>query len=123
MTGRLQQQCPDLAAIVEGLAEAERGPRVRLVVESVAATTGVADECRSASDLAGLVSRLDDEAWTLQANESSTDYERAFKRARAANAWLFAATDPSVAGLCEAIYEAIHALDGQPEQIAALLGA
>jgi hypothetical protein len=83
-TGRLQQQCPDLASIVEGLAEAERGPRMRQVVESVAATTGVVDECRSASDLAGLVSRLDDEAWTLQANESSTDYERALHNVRSA---------------------------------------
>jgi hypothetical protein len=122
-TDRLRYQSPDLAAMIEGVPEAERASLVQQAVEKVAAMAGVADECRSTSDLDGLVARLDEEAWSLQAaNLPSTDYERAFKRARAANAWLFAATDHSLAGSCEAIYEAVHALDGQPEQIAALLG-
>jgi hypothetical protein len=122
-TDRLQHQSPDLAAIIEGLPEAERASLVRQAVEKVATMAGVASECRSTSDLDGLVARLDERAWSLQASDlPPTEYERAFKRARAANAWLFAATDHSLAGSCEAIYEAVHALDGQPEQVAALLG-
>ena len=122
-TDRLQHQSPDLAAIIEGLPDAERASLVQQTVEKVATVAGVADECRSTSDLDGLVARLDEEAWSLQTtNVTSTDYERAFKRARAANAWLFAATDHSLAGSCEAIYEAVHALGGEPDQVAALLG-
>lgn len=121
-TDRLQHQSPGLAAIIESLPDAQRAALVQLAVETVADMQDVADECRSTSDLNGLVARLDEAAWSLQAdNESSSEYKRAFRRARAANAWLFASTDHSLAGSCEAIYEAVHAVDGPPSQIAALL--
>ena len=121
-TDRLEHESPDLAAVIAGLPDAERVSLVQQAVESVAAAAGIADECRSAVDLDGLVVRLDEEAWNLQAAApTSADYERAFRRARAANAWLFAATDHSLAGSCEAIYEAIHAVGGEPDQVAALL--
>lgn len=122
-TDRLQHQSPDLAEIIKALPVAERAALVQHAVEKVAAMVGVADECRSASDLDGLVTHLDEEAWSLQAaNVPTTEYVRAFKRARAANAWLFAASDHSLAGSCDAIYEAVHALAGQSEQISAMLG-
>lgn len=95
---------------------------VQRAAETVAAVVGVADDCRSTLDLDELVARLDEEAWSLQAADlTSTDCGHAFKRARAANAWLFAATDHSLAGSCEAIYEAVHAVGGESEQVAAQL--
>ena len=99
-TDRLQHQSPDLAAIITELPEAERQSLVQHAIETVAGMVCVADECRSASDLDGLVARLDEEAWSLQADDLSTEYTAAFKRARAANAWLFASTDHSLAGSC-----------------------
>jgi hypothetical protein len=117
---RLQRESPELAALIEGLPDNERGRVVRRVVEQVAETTGIATDCRASSDLNDLVARLDEQAWDIQESGASAEYERAFARARAANAWLFASSGDSLAACHDAIYESLHAGTGDSTDIAAL---
>jgi len=117
---RLQHEDPELAALVEGWPEADRLGAVRRVVEQVAELTGVADDCRATAGLAGLVARLDEQAWELQERGATEEYERVFARARAANAWFLASGDASLSACCDAIYESLHASTGTGADVVAL---
>jgi hypothetical protein len=118
---RLQRERPDLAALIAGWPDHDRERAVRQVVERIAETTGVADDCRAASDLGDLVQHLDEKAWDLQEHGESVEYERAFARARAANAWSVTTSGNSVSTCREAIYEALHAANVSGADITTLL--
>ncbi|MGE0140756.1 MAG: hypothetical protein AB7R77_23380 [Ilumatobacteraceae bacterium] len=96
---------------------------MRRVVEHVAEMTGVAADCRTSTDLKRLVQQLDEEAWDLQDRDDASGYERAFGRARAANAWMETASGDSRGSCYDAIYEARHAAMTIGVDIAALFGS
>lgn len=122
-SGRLQRESPELAALIDDLPAAERGPAVRRVIEQVAELTGVAADCRASDDLRGLVGRLDEQAWDLQEAGKSAEYEYAFGRARAAHAWMIGASSDSAATCHEAMYEALHAAKASGIDIASLIAS
>lgn len=72
--------------------------------------------------LGQLVAELDSEQWRLEEDaqsgvSSAGEYQRAFSRARVANAYLEALTDEPLAAALEAAYEAHAALDGDTDTI------
>lgn len=114
---RLRQQHPRLAEWLEATSDDQRVERVRQLSENVADANGVRGECGVSTNLEALVTNLDEAAWTLQEGVDRGDatadaYELAFRRARAANSWLIAHSNPSLEGSRAAVYEAVHALGG-----------
>lgn len=98
------------------------------MAEHAAAVNGVLDECRVAGNLANLVASHDDAAWSIQESidlgtGSHEAYGAAFRKARAASAWMYAAGDPSFDDCCDATYEALFALDNDGALLVALLTA
>lgn len=109
---RLSTQFPSVAAAIEGLPIDRLGDVVRVVAFAAARSCDVDEECRSAVDLSALVARLDETAWTAQEGGGGALYEAAFRRARAADAWVRSTGSIDRESAAEALYEAIHSFGG-----------
>ena len=126
--GRLRHQYPRLADWLEAADHAQRVDRVRLLSEHAADATAVSDRCIAAERLDALVETLDEVAWTIQeavddGSATSEEYEYAFRRARAANAWAIAHVDSSLEGSSAAVYEVLAALGGSESAVLTILNA
>lgn len=116
---RLEQQWPEFAELLttlEGDRQNQIAMRGALVsLDSVGSPAPEGDEPAVRAE----VDRLDVLAWDIQGDAAAKagDYELAFRKARAMNAYLLAAFQANAA---EALYEVLHAL-GAPEEAAFLL--
>ena len=125
-TIRLRDQYPSLADAVESVALDQLGDAVRLVASAATDACHVTEVCRDALDHDRLVSSLDEAAWVAQESGDQLAYDRAFRQARAADAWVRSMQADDREAASEAIYEAVHALGGDSsaeKTIVRLLGA
>ena len=118
---RLAQQHADLHRALTAGSEAEQRAAVERLVAAAVEATGLSP----ADARAGVVQRLDEDAWDLQeqverGNVRQDEYEAAFRRARAASAAQTLA-DPR-ADLADAAYEAIHALQPHVDAVSIIGG-
>ena len=123
---RLRSQHPELAGALATVPEHRLGRVLqRLCDESLAATgLAIGDDERSLDSLKMLVDRLDEEAFDIndevdEGRRSRDEYERAFVRARAANALLYLVSGEGE----EAVYEALAALDADEGLVRKLITA
>lgn len=113
---------PGLAASLQELSAGDLDQAVRRIVETALATTGVEVPDRSRGALEQLVWSLDDAAWDLQEKaergaSSSTLYNQAFRRARAASGLL----ELQEGHYGRAVFEATHALGGHEGTVLRIL--
>ena len=98
------------------------------LADAAVSATGVLVENRSVDGVAAAVGVLDKQAWDLQeaverGDRRPDEYEDAFRRARAANALLFAFDTPSLVTTVETAYEAFHAVQDEASLLAAARAA
>lgn len=123
---RLRDQYPSLADAVESVELDQLGDAVRVVATAATDACQLTEVCRGALDHDRLVSSLDEAAWVAQESGDQLGYDRAFRRARAADAWVRSMQVDDREAASEAIYEAVHALGGgasAERTIVRLLGA
>jgi hypothetical protein len=118
----LAAQFPRVAAELARFSGADLTELTRRVVEEALTATGVQVTDRSSLAVERLVWSLDDEAWRLQeetqaGKTSGVVYDRAFRRARAANGLLDAMEDR----YDSAVYEACHALGADEDGLLDLM--
>ena len=89
------------------------------------AATGVSIADRSALGVARAAQALDESAWAIQEQvdrglDRSEEYERAFRKARAANALLYAIGNIDTESVLNVAYEALHAVEDEDILLTAL---
>jgi hypothetical protein len=110
------RQFPDLAHAIADLEGPDRTSAVRRLVEAATQSNGLNTAELPVVDAKTLVRELDQVAWDLQ-GVGSSDYPEAFRRARAANAYL-----DLLEGRGEsAAYEAVHALGADEDSAIGLV--
>jgi hypothetical protein len=121
---RVAIQYPRLAHKLSELSDSELKSAVAGVVEKALAATGVQVPSRDPREVERLVWSLDDAVWALQERAeqdpgSQLPYLQAFRRARAANGLL----DLLEGRYDTAVYEAMHALGANEDEVIELLGS
>jgi hypothetical protein len=121
---RVAIQYPRLAHKLSELPDSELKSAVAGVVERALSATGVQVPSRDPLEVERLVWSLDDAVWALQERaeqdpSSQLPYLQAFRRARAANGLL----DLLEGRYDTAVYEAMHALGANEDEVIELLGS
>jgi hypothetical protein len=120
---RVAIQYPRLAHKLSEFSDSDLKSAVQGVVERALAATGVQVTSRDPREIERLVWSLDDAVWALQERaeqdpSSQLPYLQAFRRARAASGLL----DLLEARYDTAVYEAMHALGANEDEVIELLG-
>jgi hypothetical protein len=111
-TDRLDAQYPSVGAALNAVQSARLVEMARNVATATVAECGIAWDCQRADDPVALVASLDDEAWNARDKGDDAAYDRAFRRARAADTWARAMAVADRDSAAEVLYEAVHALGG-----------
>jgi hypothetical protein len=121
---RVAIQYPRLANKLSQLSPADLETAVHGVVEKAVAATGVPVASRDPREVERLAWSLDDTVWALQERAEQDPgaqlaYLQAFRRARAASALL----DLLEGRYDSSVYEAMHALGANEDEVIELLGS